>query len=675
MDPNFLKVFNAIQAQSIVLLTKILQETSASPWFLNEDNLSALEFAAQQPSQDASLAILDTVQSTARAAHSHTVELELMFQYALLKIIKRFCGTIERWDDFFLFYEYPNEKIKISLLASVELQTASSSKQPAQSWTEWGYDLVAKTVPSTFNDVFHVMPTMRAFIRSEAVAHGIKSRLTMLNNQPAIQSLNMLHELFRCWIDFPLFNTHRNLGKPYLTRKDTNSVTMFRKLLTALDKLIANKGKLPNDFTLEQAQEIMLLCAKCYPFSPKSLQTYWKDMANELLTKFQNNNEAVKTLFRALLDKQFLYTDSNIPFASDYLIGTIDLRHVITAMNAYQLRSAAQALKDGSPVQLIPAAEGMDILALYPLPPGRKWISLSGNKLENHAESTEIDPKILQFLHLVLMNNESVTCSIPKDPLFETNPLQYFPQSRCQITLVVFNQTQLLLLPGQIHVLMRTHARVGISMPKALLADPFANPHIHDIQRHMGPKQTLSVQLIDGPTTHRLLADMVVRKHDIAPGPYSSSPATHERSSFREIYDKLSWTQVRDASAIETAYRNRTPLFFKADAHIISPEFLQTMKRILTLAGSEVMFLRVQDMDSSDTKCDFIISKDQILTGPLFNLALCTDPGMFATATANPSAAVAKVLRIGKEKEAAKAPDQAADVLGAASTSSTSCTP
>lgn len=646
MDPQYLTLFNAIHKLNANHIKKFLANHSQGPWLVNSENMTALDYVLQEDNTECINVMLEKIAQEAKSG-AHAVEAGWAFDYALVKAVKHFCSKLDSWEDYAWFYKHPAEKFTLL-------------KEDDKGYYTYFRDIALQNgaASSAYNEAVNIKPKIQRFIRTQAVADGLTTALRMYRNADST-FFQSLRGTFTEWSKKPLFIDHTNYGMGLLPTRPTKTHQMFIDLLAAIAILDENKGVLPVTLSLDQAKKIMLLCTKCFPFSlqdygtsspnaQETLRKYWVKIAAQILDIFKLDPEAIKTLFECILDKQWLFTSENIPLTQSHLLAALPVEKIIQGLRAHNQDVIAEALEKKTPFLLKPG-EGMDIIALYPLPAGKKHFVIAGPP----------DADTLKYLHLVLMNNQTLSFSLTLNDIFENNPLKYFPQVPCRIFIDVINPTQMAHLNSHIMTHCRVHPHMGFIVPIKLLTEQKFT-ELHAIADHLGPNQTITAQVTDSLESRLVLADMIISKHNLVLGPNMIAKTAVQPSSFCLLHDKFSWIigfAATDLTAqlqtVSLALNAGKPLFFIFSHLNFDPAVFAGIQELLKKNTNADLscYIRVDNISSATTHCDFVVTRQAIKPGPLFMAALCTEPSLYASAT---SVKVVRKAEPVKEKEKEK---------------------
>lgn len=637
MDPNHAAIFRAINKPKggEEALKEALSLTPHGAWVLNEQNQSAFDYALAIGDSDSINVMLSVMRENVQNLLP-TIVHEQILDFALFQCVRHFSEEFADLTAFKRFYDEP--ETYFTFLEST-----------GQGWADWASTISSSTqaASNAVTEALKIKPKIHRMIRAHAFNRVLSANL-MSCPYGDENTLKELRELCKGWRSQPIFSEHRNPGAVLMG--PTESVTTLGTMITAANILLENTTDIPENITLEQAQQILTLCAKSYPSSPRSLQDYWHGLTEDLFKIFSHEPDSIKKLYDTLLDPHWLFTKKDIPFTEMHLVHSLSKETVAKVLEVYVHNDNYLALLHDKPLSLYPG-KGMEILTLHSAFADLKHINLTEVKLDEQSQAV---------MHAAMMNNPAIHISAPNDRLFDENPFQHYPQSSCKMILHISNAAQLIAFDRQMIEFARVQPHVFCSIPHRLLQEAGALTALQNIQQSLGPQQTVSVDITDDNKPPRVIADMIFGRDSISPGKLTKANAKKNPAAFFTLYKKFPWSVYAGKDSVNHNLSHNLALFFIVSRRDYKPEIFAEIQNKLT-DKNPTCYIRVDNLDFAPDKdgnipthCDFIVKKNLVKPGPLLSANLCTEPSLFADA--NP---VAKPVLMVKGKAPAAIANQA----------------
>jgi hypothetical protein len=615
MHANQVEFFKAIQYGEIDNFKKqMLSENFAeiAPWILNEKNESAFDYALNHGRTEMVNIFLTVLsQKTDRFAYT----------YALVRATQKYCSPLEDLKDYFALYKNPESQFTF-------LNTQ---------WTYWDLAVSANTAKTiqAATDLLVLKPEIQQLIRALMGAKMLTDFFKKQNPPNLVGAAQLLLDSLSYWVTDPMFNEHSHLLMSWF--KPTNTVTMLTRMRKACALIVKKKENLlDTDLAIEDASNILLLCSKCYPFCTGFLAESFAQLANDILAKFDDQPKNLITLFEAIADKQWLRTDNHVPLTAQSLLNTLPQNKIRSLMRAHGHENSSIQLRENRTLML-KAESGMDVLGLYPCQSSKKQLELS----------SPCDETIKNYLHLLLMNNAQLSLKFKGTEIFEQNILSQFYHVPCEINFVISDSSQIPHVGAQLSILHATHPKLRITFSNKMLLDEIKVIDLLECRRLLGPKQSITAEVVDTLEQGRMLTDMEVLSDQFKAGPWIRSQLNNHSKedtqtkiqTFREFYSRLPWNSCLEANtlpqqmdAIEAAQREKKPLIFVFNQCSYDPDLFSNHKLIFQ-SSPEICLIRF-DNAAGQTVCDFVITpKGALRPGPLCDLISCTEPGLYLSST------------------------------------------
>jgi hypothetical protein len=414
---------------------------------------------------------------------SRTLEARYSFQYALATAINAFCrfNPIPTYID--NFYTWPEQKLHL-LRDFPELKPLALGL------------IRSLALNIRLTDFFRNLQKCENSLL-KTVASNLTLYLGILKNE----SIFSEHRFF----NFSLVN---------LARPATDTVRMFSQLQEACNYLLKDPNLNETTLTLEMAKKILLLCSKSYPFSQGQIKTIWKDLSILVLSKFHKNPAGLHALYQVLLDKQSIYTEDHIPLVEAFLVSELPRQYIAHYLQDQEQRSLANALQQGKGIFLHSGVgNGLELLAHFPLPSPQKCYVIDG----------VLDDEAKKLLHTVLMVNPALSLSYTSVEKFREHALKFFPQVQQTIFIDLVDVDLLKHLPKLMEISSYTFKNLGVVLPDELITQHQNFSNFNHIQSFLGSSQTLTVLILNNMRDRKIIADLIISKNDIKPGPHTEA--------------------------------------------------------------------------------------------------------------------------------------------------------
>lgn len=655
MHPRNVALFTAIQKDDTEALVNFLNENAQGAWILNDKNQSALDFALTTNRGGCVNILLQKLSHDANI-DLRTREAQQAFHYALLKVTKYYCKNLTK-ESYLEFYQAPEK-------------TFTFLTETNKDWITWTRSIatVQGAAYNAFNELVYSKPIIQGYIRALATGATLRAFFRQYQQADLHAALDGLMKEIAVWSTQPLFASHAgyvSAAAGWLGFKKTHTAGTLTTLSDAIKYILENEiflsGEMhiPAEVSLEMAKKLMLLFTKCYPFSNDAMQKVWELGAHKLLQKFNQSPADYHALVESILDKQWLYTDENMPIVDTHLINKLLPEHIAFYLSSYQINDESTAVLNKKPVVVTPG-EHKELLALYPLSQIQKSFVID----------KPLDEPAKKFLHLLLMNNKNLSFRYTTTELFMINPLKMFPYAANPIVMDVADQAQLAHMPALAEIASHTQPHLRFAMTRQLLCEQRTLPALHSIQQVLGPKQTATLLILDTLTNRLIQSDMLISRNEIGPGPYSKALLTQKESpiSFYDAYKRFSWIIGLSTKTVESQYlliekalQLQQPMMFIFDRNDFDSDLFDKVQTLLKSKNNADLrcIIRFDDLDAKPTNdstivtdCDFVVSANGTVGGPLWQTGLCNKPTMFV------NAAVTVVNRPSKSTETASTSSQ-----------------
>jgi hypothetical protein len=284
---------------------------------------------------------------------------------------------------------------------------------------------------------------------------------------------------------------------------------------------------------------------------------------------------------------------------------------------------------------------GTELVGLFPVSSPRKCFVVEGSLNEDAKK----------YLHLLLMNNNSLSLSYATTELLQINPLRLFPYAPKRVYIDIADARQIAHLTAQAEINSYTHQHIGFALPRKLILEQGTFSCLHDVQKNLGPGQTVTLLILDNLQNRRIDADMILSQNEIAIGQHMRAETAKAPLAFYQLYQKLSWSVCPAATSVESqlqiirhALDKNQPLLFIFNRDHFDSQFLAKAQDLLKehhqTHPEAVCLIRFDNLDTETTKehvmitdCDVIITDKLTKPGPLCLAQLCNQPKMYLNAT------------------------------------------
>lgn len=532
MHPQAPILFAAIKANDLGTLKNILNHFPQAPWFVYAVTreweterktlvISAFEFALILPNFRIANIFLEKLSYDAFLG-PRTPEARLSFHYALAMVVGALCRQHTAAPYLQYFFQNPADKLPFL-------------EESRKKWQDWAKDITAdsQTFQKAVTELVNIKPMTQGLIRSFALIHEMKiffNHFEKIENPSLQHVVQELSQKITGLINQPIYAEHRNfnLGLLNFTRGHTGTVRMLIELREACDYL--SRYPNPTAISLEMAKKIMLLCSKSFSFCENPAKRIWLDLAKMILSQFQNSPASTHALYQPLLDKQCLSTDDGIPLVDSHLVCALTPEHIARYLQGYEHRSFAEALRQKKPIYLHHRiGQGADLLAVFPLAITQKCVVVE-NQLDNETK---------EYLKKLLMYNHTLCFSYPSSEQFTINPMKFFPHISTHIFIDVADAHQLAHLGGHLETNSYTLKEMGVTLHSDLVSDHDDFSCFKNIQNILGPCQTVTILIVDNLDSRIVLADIILTRKEMTPGPRVRTGAAHRASIHETLCRKI----------------------------------------------------------------------------------------------------------------------------------------
>lgn len=598
MHSKALIFFEAMRTPNLQLIHEFLKsddQRDQAPWLLNENNLPALDLALMLGHHEIINIFLELL-----AKKPDRFE----FTYALTRVLRVHCSKLADLQDYFDFFKNP-ESIFPFL------------KEASNNWTSWAF----------------IKPQVQQIIRSYTVCKMLFDFFDKQQPSNLYDTSVYLIDTLNHWAIHPIFSEHRN-SFMYLM-KSTSTVALFNRLKEACIFIAKKKESLlSSEMTPETAENILLLCSKCFPFTTGYLSASFKQLANDILSKFSGDPKAFVSLFNALADKQWFYTEDYTPIFKSTILSVIDADKIRLFLAFQGHSNAASQLRAKKTVELN-IGPGMDVFALCSVGTVKKSLEISG----------PLDEANKKYLHLLLMNNVSVTLRLKNFQICLNEIYSLFSHSACLINIQIDEPSQLDHLTAHFAHYHHTQKNFSFTIDRKMLRE--SRKKILELiasRSLLGPSQHFICQVVNTHAEGRILADWNFQSSRFSAGPYIKSLLLEdlttdrdlELSIFSELYNQLPWAHYPEAELTEQlkllaeAALNNQPSMFCFNLTHYNPALFNQAKRFLFNTEKVLMICFEKN---NRIVCDFTLSAQSLKQGPLCEIISCQDPSLFLSAT------------------------------------------